>query len=148
MNPWAFAADVLVFVHLCYVLFTVGGAVLILLGGAVGWKWVRRRAFRLVHLGAVLLVALEASLGVLCPLTVWEYALRTRAGQVHDADLSFVARIIRSIIFVDLPDWAFTAMYVGFGVLVLAMLLLVRPDPPRRRKSAGGDDGGEEGREA
>jgi len=132
MNLYALGADILVFFHSLYVLFTVGGAFCILTGAVFRWKWIRNRIFRLIHLLAVLFVALEASIGVLCPLTVWEYRLRVLAGQNREGDISFVGRIIRSLIFVDLPDWGFILLYLAFGGIVLFMILFIRPDPPRK----------------
>ena len=134
MNPYAVAADLMVFVHLLYVGFTIGGTLLILLGGVFGWHWVRHRLFRIIHTGAVLLVAAESLIGVWCPLTVWEWRLRARAGQEIENNISFVGRAIRKIIFIELPDWGFTVMYAGFGLFVLAVLLLVKPD---KRKKTG-----------
>ena len=103
MSRFAVLADIIVIVHFCYVAFTVGGEILILLGGALTWAWVRNLPFRVVHLAAVVLVAAEALAGTSCPLTVWEYALRARAGQAAEEQVSFVARLVRSIIFYDLP---------------------------------------------
>jgi hypothetical protein len=77
-----------------------------------------------------LLVAAESLLGVLCPLTILESRLRTAAGQRTEEEITFVGRIIRNIIFYDFPDWVFTLMYVGFGVLVLATFIFI---PPRRK---------------
>ncbi|MCK5736983.1 MAG: DUF2784 domain-containing protein [Spirochaetaceae bacterium] len=128
MNPYALAADLMVFLHLCYVSFTVGGTILILTGGLLKWHWVRNRVFRYIHTGAVLLVAAESLFGVWCPLTLWEWRLRARAGQDFENDISFVGRLIRDIIFVELPSWAFTLMYVGFGLLVLAIMFFVKPE--------------------
>ena len=128
MNPWAVAADLLVAVHLAYVAFTVGGALAVVVGAVFGWRWVRRRWFRMIHLAAVLVVAVEALLGAWCPLTVWEWRLRRMAGQEAEEDISFVGRLIRKVVFVDLPDWGYTALYVGFGALVIVLLLAVRPE--------------------
>ena len=133
MKIYAVAADLLVFLHLMYVAFTTGGALLILVGGICRWSWIRNRTFRFIHLGSVLLVAVEALVGVWCPLTVWEWRLRARAGQDYETDISFVGRLIRAIIFVELPDWGFTVMYVGFGVLVLLIMLLIPPEKRRRK---------------
>jgi len=132
MNPYALAADALVFVHSLYVLFTVGGAVSVLIGALCGWSWIRNRMFRIIHLIAVLFVALEASLGILCPLTVWEYRLRSLAGQRSEENISFVGRIIRSLIFVELPWWGFVVLYLLFGAIVLLMVFFIKPDPPRK----------------
>jgi len=127
----ALLADAVVVLHFAYVSFAVGGEILILAGGLLGWRWVRNLAFRLVHLVAVVLVAAEALLGVVCPLTEWEFRLRELAGQQVERQLSFVARLVRSIIFYDFPSWVFTVAYVGFAVLVAGSFLLI---PPRRLK--------------
>ncbi|HVQ62262.1 MAG TPA: DUF2784 domain-containing protein, partial [Burkholderiales bacterium] len=68
-------ADVILVVHALFVLFVVGGFVLILVG-AGSWGWVRNRTFRILHLAAIAFVTGEALLGVTCPLTLWEDWLR------------------------------------------------------------------------
>jgi len=87
MNP--FLADIVLIVHFLFVAFVVGGLALIWVGAASGWAWVRNFWFRVAHLAAIVFVAGEALVGVWCPLTVWEDALRG----VH-GDKSFVARWI------------------------------------------------------
>ncbi len=126
----ALLADIVLAVHLAYVLFAVGGEVLILGGAVFHRRWVRNRKFRFLHLAAVLFVAVEALAGAVCPLTEWEYRLRTTAGQRAEEDITFIGRLIRSIIFYDFPPLFFTLLYVGFGVLVLATLFLI---PPRNK---------------
>ncbi|MCX7038041.1 MAG: DUF2784 domain-containing protein [Spirochaetes bacterium] len=132
---FAVLADLLVAFHLCYVAFTIGGELLILLGGLLRWGWVRNLSFRIVHLASVVLVAVEASTGTMCPLTVWEYQLRTRAGQKVEAQISFIARLVRSVIFYDFPAWVFLAAYVGFALLVGLTVVLVRPRRGHPKKS-------------
>jgi hypothetical protein len=107
-------------------------------GALFKWRWIRNLAFRLAHLGLVLYVAGESILGVTCPLTDWEYQLRLTAGQRGEQNISFVGRLIRSLLFYDFPPAFFTAMYVGFGVLVLAACVFVRP----RRKGYDAADPG------
>ncbi|MDF1567993.1 MAG: DUF2784 domain-containing protein [Spirochaetaceae bacterium] len=141
MSPFALAADAIALIHLLYVSFTVGGTVLILVGTLLKWPWIRRRTFRFIHLGAVLVVAAESLLGIWCPLTVWEWQLRARAGQLIETDVSFVGRLIRSIIFVELPDWGFTLLYAGFGVFVILVLVFIRPE--QRKPNKGSTDNGE-----
>jgi hypothetical protein len=48
---------------------------------------------------------------------------------------TFVGRCLDQIMFPKLPPWAFTPIYIGFAVVVLATVLLA---PPRRRKAAQG----------
>ncbi|MGA2640841.1 MAG: DUF2784 domain-containing protein [Spirochaetia bacterium] len=135
MAGFAFLADFIVGVHFCYVMFTVGGEIVILLGGLFRWRWVRILSFRIIHLASVALVALEALVGAQCPLTIWEYRLRMMAGQGSNAQISFIARLVRSVIFYDLPAWVFLAAYVGFALLVGLTFILLAPQ--RRPPSQG-----------
>ncbi len=115
-------ADLILATHFAFVLFVTGGLVLIWLGAAAGWQWVRGFAFRTAHLAAILFVAAEALVGMACPLTVWEDALRgTRT------DMNFVARRLRHLLFYNFPDWVFTVAYVLFALLVAATWWFVRP---------------------
>ncbi len=129
---YAFLADTIVTVHFGYVIFTVGGELLILLGGIFKWRWIKNLTFRIVNLCAVVLVAIEAAGGVLCPLTEWEYRLRTLAGQNVEDRIAFVPRLIRSLIFYDFPWWVFVAMYIGFGAIVVLTFIFI--PPARKRK--------------
>jgi len=124
MNP--FLADIVLIVHFLFVAFVVGGLALIWVGAASGWAWVRNFWFRVAHLAAIVFVAGEALVGVWCPLTVWEDALRGVRGEK-----SFVARWIHRLMFYDFPGWVFTTAYVSFALVVIVMLVWL---PPRRRR--------------
>ncbi len=136
MAGFALLADLIVVIHFCYVGFTVGGEIVILLGGLLRWRWVRNLRFRIVHLASVALVAVEALAGAQCPLTTWEYRLRMMAGQRAEGQISFIARLVRSVIFYDFPAWVFLVAYVGFAVLVGLSFLLVAPRRSSRRGEA------------
>ncbi|HKI99496.1 MAG TPA: DUF2784 domain-containing protein [bacterium] len=118
-------ADVVVLLHLLYVGFVVAGFVAVPLGWALDWGWVRSRTLRRLHLAAIALVALEALVGVVCPLTEWEAWLR--GSRVPG---TFVGRLVHAVLFYNLPGWVFTAAYVALTVLALALYRLV---PPRSR---------------
>jgi hypothetical protein len=118
----ALLADLILIVHFLFVAFVVGGLAVIWIGVAAGWAWVRNFWFRATHLAAIVFVAGEALLGIWCPLTIWEDALRG----VH-ADKSFIARWIHRVMFYDFPGWMFTAAYVLFALAVAATWWLVRP---------------------
>jgi hypothetical protein len=128
---YALSADLIVAFHLLYVGFAIGGELAILVG--FKWEWVRNLAFRIIHLIAVVIVAVESLVGAVCPLTDWEYQLRQLAGQSVDREISFVGRLLRRIIFYDLPPWLFTVIYIAFALLVVASFFLV---PPRRRRTS------------
>lgn len=119
-------ADAILVVHLAFVAFVVGGLAAIWLGAALSWRWVRNFFFRIAHLAAILFVAAEALLGVMCPLTVWEDALRGRG-----SELGLIARWIRAVMFYELPPWVFTAAYAGFALVVALTFCLVPPARPR-----------------
>ncbi len=119
-------ADLILLLHAGFTAFVVLGLVLILFGGAMYWRWVRNRWFRLVHLAAILMVVAQAWLGIVCPLTTLENFLRHRAGQ-SGYELGFIADRVQPLIFFDAPGWVFSLAYTVFGFLVLASFWLVRP---------------------
>lgn len=133
MMAYALLADAIVVVHFLYVSFTVGGAFLVIVGALVRWRWTRNLPFRIAHLASVVLVAAEAVAGAACPLTVWEYRLRILAGQRVETQLSFVARLVRSIIFYDFPAWVFLVAYVAFAAAIVLVFILAPPTFPQRK---------------
>lgn len=124
---WRVLADSVVAFHAAYIAFVVFGLIAILAGYAAGWRWVRNLYFRAAHLAAILLVCIEAVVGVACPLTTLENALRLRAGGVGYPG-EFIGYWLDWIIFYNAPPWVFTAIYLGFGALVLATFWLVPID--------------------
>lgn len=125
---YSIAADVLMLSHLGYVTFVMLGFLLILIGIARGWKWVRNPWFRYTHLVAILIVVAEAWAGMTCPLTIWEKALRQLAGE-GTYEGGFFTNLVRSVLFRSWPPWVFTLLYSAFGGGVLLTFVLA---PPRR----------------
>ncbi len=122
------AADLILFLHVCFVAFVVVGLVVILVGGARGWSWVRNPGFRIAHLLAIAVVVLQAWLGRICPLTTWEMALRSKAGDATYTG-SFIAHWLQAILYYEAPMWVFAVGYTAFGALVVASWYWVRPRP-------------------
>jgi hypothetical protein len=112
-------ADLIVSIHFAYVLIVVGGLFVIVLGGALRWRFIRNFWFRAAHLAMILIVVFEALFGITCPLTDCEYGLRAAAGQRNAASGLFIARLIQHIIFYDFPSYVFTVAYCLFGAAVL-----------------------------
>lgn len=125
----AVLADTLLALHVGVVAFVLLGEVGVLLGARLGWRWVRWRRLRLLHLGLMVFIAVQAALGRLCPLTVWEQDLRALAGQKTHGD-SFIAHWLGRLLYWDLPWWVFVAAYAAFALLVS---LTWRWVPPARR---------------
>lgn len=124
-------ADLILVVHLFFITFVIVGQGCIVVGGFLRWAWVRRFGFRVAHLVAIGIVALQAWLGVMCPLTVWENTLRREAGQDAYGE-SLIAHWVGELIYYDAPAWVFTMAYTVFGLLVLASWFLVKPVRRRR----------------
>lgn len=123
-------ADAVLAVHLAFVVFVVAGLLLVLTGGLRGWAWVRNRVFRILHLVAIVVVVLQAWLGMICPLTDLEMWLRARAGHAVYSG-TFISHWLRALLYYEAPMWVFAVCYTVFGLLVVASWFLV---PPRRGK--------------
>jgi hypothetical protein len=123
-------ADLVVIVHFSYIAFVVFGMLAILVGIGMGWAWVRNPWFRIAHLVAIAIVAIQALAGVVCPLTTLEKGLRLRAGQASYPG-AFIGYWAHRLTFYQAPPWVFTLCYTLFGVAVLGTFALA---PPRWRK--------------
>jgi hypothetical protein len=113
-------ADLLLVLHFAVAAFIVLGLILVWIGAAAGWVWVRNPWFRYLHLAAIAFVAAEALLGIACPLTIWEDLLRGGARPE-----TFVGRWVYRLLYYQAPDWVFTAIYAAWTVATLISLLLV-----------------------
>jgi Protein of Unknown function (DUF2784) len=128
-RPWL--ADAVLVVHVLFVLFVVGGFVLIL-AGAGRWGWIRNRTFRVSHVAAIVFVAVEALLGFTCPLTLWEDTLRATGRE----EGSFIGRWLAWLLYYDLPERVFALAYAVFALAVIACWWAI---PPRARSTGPGN---------
>lgn len=108
--------------HLGVIAFNVAGLVVIPLGARLGWRWVRIRWWRALHVASWAVVALQAALGRACFLTLWQDEL-TGTG----AEPPLIMRVVNRLIYWPLPMWVFTAIYLALFALVIALWWLVRP---------------------
>jgi len=132
MNYQLIAETVMVS-HFLFVLFVVFGLLLIVAGGIRRWRWVRNKAFRIVHLGAILIVVLQSWLGMVCPLTHIENWARNAAGE-QPYDGGFIAHWVERLLYFDAPGWVFGVAYTLFGAAVVAAWFLVPPKSRRAKK--------------
>jgi hypothetical protein len=123
-------ADVVLVAHAAFVAFVVAGLFTIWIGAWRGWHWVRLAWFRIAHLAAIAFVALEALVGMACPLTVLEDRLRMEPA----SPAPFIERWLHRLLFWDFPAWVFTVAYLGFAALVVLTFVLL---PPRRETKTG-----------
>lgn len=113
--------------HLAVIGFNLFGLVAIPLGAWRGWSFVRVRWWRLLHLGSLAVVALQALAGRACFLTIWQDEISGSA-----AGDPLIMRIVNGLIYWPLPIWVFTAAYVAVFAYVLALWRFVPPRPSRR----------------
>jgi len=128
-------ADLILVVHALIVCYVIGAQLMIVLGWLRGWAWVRNAWFRLFHLVTILIVMLQAWLGLLCPLTVWERELRRAAGQAFH-ERSLIEHWVTRYLYLDLPWWVFVLAYTLFAALVVWTWWRLPPRFGRRRRIA------------
>ena len=124
---YSLAADVLLVLHVLFVIFVVAGLLLIFIGKVRKWKWVRSAWFRTIHLVGIGIVVVQAWLGVICPLTIWEMALREKAGGAVYAG-SFISHWLSTLLYYQAPEWVFALVYTMFGAIVILSWIWVRPN--------------------
>ena len=117
-NSYQILADLVLLLHVLFVVFVVGALLLIILGGFRQWQWVRNRWFRIAHLVGIIVVVAQSWAGLLCPLTNLEMWLRRQAGGVQ-YDGSFIQYWMERLIYYEAPEWVFVAAYTSFGLLVI-----------------------------
>lgn len=100
-------ADLVVLIHLAFVVFVVSGGLLV-------WKWPR---LAWLHVPCALWGAAVELGGWICPLTPLENSLRLRAGEAgYQGD--FVARYVLPVLY---PEGLTREMQLVFGAIVLAV---------------------------
>jgi hypothetical protein len=124
MSPEVLGQVVLA-VHVVVIIFNAAGLVVVPVGAALKWSWVRIAWLRLLHLIALAVVAVQAMLGRACFLTDWQMAL---SGEPEAEPL--IARWVNAMIYWPLPPWVFAAAYVLVFAYAVALWWLV---PVERR---------------
>ena len=118
-------ADLVLITHFAIAAFLALGMLLIPLGAYWHWAWVRSRRLRQIHIGLMVLIAIEALFHITCPLTTLEAYLRKST-----APESFWADQLGKILYWDLPLEFFTILY---GCCVVWTLFLWKSVPPINR---------------
>jgi len=124
----AWVAGAILAVHLVVIAFNLLGLVAIPVGAALGWRWVRVRWWRALHLLSWAIVAIQAALGRACFLTIWEDSLSGRRGQPP-----LIMRTVDRLIYWPLPIWVFGAVYLVLFAAVVAFWRLAPPARPPAR---------------
>jgi hypothetical protein len=119
-------ADVILVIHLAWILFVLYGFVLTVRAFRRPAFW-ERWLFRSIHLGGILLVATLELLGEYCPLTVWEFALRRKYNPAGDYPGSFVVGWIEKLVYPDVSSLVFLLPTYAIALFTLVMFLVKPP---------------------
>jgi len=120
------AADVIVLVHLAFILFVAAGGLLVFRWPKLAW----------VHVPAVVWGALIELAGWICPLTPLENRLRGAGGEAAFAG-GFIDRYIMPIIY---PAGLTRGMQLTLGTVVIVVNLVVYGSLFLRRKRPSSHD--------
>ena len=132
-NTSRFFADLVLILHVSFVMFVVFGLLAILCGGFCHWKWIRNPWSRSAHLGAIILTVIQAWLGIICPLTILENHFREKGGDNNTYGGSFIAHWLHQVLFFQAAPWVFGLCYTLFGIAVLFSWVKYRPRPFLKR---------------
>lgn len=119
-------ADTVLTLHFLFVLFLLAGLLLIITGYYLHWQWIRNPWYRWAHLVGTVVVAVQAWIGMICPVTSLEMWLRDQAGG-NTYTGSFIAHWVSELLYYDLPAWIFILAYSVFAILVGVCWFQVRP---------------------
>ena len=112
------AADLVVLIHLLWILFLIFGAI-----PGARWTWVKW-----IHLGALAYSVALQSFGWICPSTHLETWLRSTGGAMS-YEGTFIRHYLEAIVYAELPPNA-----IFFGTLVVLAITLWIYFVPRARR--------------
>ena len=127
-------ADVILVVHLAWIIFMLYGFVLTV---RAFWRtgfW-DRWLFRTVHLGGIMFVASLELLHKYCPLTIWENALRHHGYPGTEYSSNFILGYIERLIYPDVSPLVYLLPTYGIALFTLVMFA-VRPPARFRRNNS------------
>src|SRR5262245_65432324 len=101
---YRFLADALVAIHLAFIVFAIGGGLIVLI----------RRWVAYLHLPSVAWAMYTEFTGAICPLTPWEQSLRRAAGEAGYTG-GFIEHYLIPVIY---PAGLTPALQAALGVLV------------------------------
>lgn len=123
---YSILADLVVILHVCFVLFVLLGGFLVLWKPCMAWY----------HVPAVIWAAGIEFLGYICPLTPLENKLRAIGGEAGYAT-GFVEHYIMPILY---PEALTRKMQIGLGIIVLGVNICVYLALWKKIRKGGKDD--------
>ncbi len=122
-------ADLIMIVHLAWVIFMIVGLPLGLLVKSPTLRW--------IHFIGMMVTGTFAALGMYCPLTIWEEGLRRAIQPDFSYGGSFLARHLGPILYPDISPALLNRASMFWGLLTLASMIIWKPKVPSFRKRKG-----------
>ncbi len=126
-EDFAELSGIVLYFHLVIILFIIFGFIAVPLGAKFKKKFIYEFWWRLTHLAAMVVVAVQAMLGKACFLTYIQSDLLESAGK-KGYTVPFIQTYIDRIIYHNFPIWMFSIVYV---FLFLYTLYLWFKFPPK-----------------
>lgn len=124
-------ADLIMVVHFVWVLFVLLGFILTLAG--FWWKkFFDKWLFRSIHVAGILLVGVIAAWGKLCPLTLWENALREKYNPVSAYEGSCIIYYVQKLLYPDINPLVIRTV-TTFVTLFSIIIFIIKPPEKIRR---------------
>jgi len=121
-------ADIIVIVHLVWILFMLVGFILTFCG--FFWKgFFDRWLFRTLHLFGIVYVSLLAIMGKYCPLTLWENSLREKYDSTLTYPGSFMIHYVEKLVYPDINPLIIIIPTIFIAVFISAIFII---RPPKR----------------
>ena len=115
-------------VHLLYVLFVFLGLFMIYLGYFIKLKLIRNIPLRIIHMIAMVIVAVQQYFMINCPLTVLEKKLLLLAGrEIYSG--AFIPHLL-SFASLNIKTEYYLPLYVSLSILFILSFVLI---PPKRK---------------
>jgi cytochrome c biogenesis protein CcdA len=132
LNPglYLLLSRITAFVHLLYVVFVCLGLIYIYFGFILKLKSIRNIYFRVFHLIAMIIVAIQQYFALNCPLTLLEKKLLILAGKETYSG-AFIPHMLHQV-HLNIPSQYYLPLYAALSVLFLLSFILIPPKIKRR----------------
>jgi hypothetical protein len=114
-------ANFILALHFAIITFNVAGLIVIPLGAACRWRFIRIAWLRWLHLTLLFIVAAQAISGRACILTIWQNELTGN----RTAPEPMIMHWLNGLIYWNLPIWVFAVLYSAVFLYVVALWVFI-----------------------
>jgi len=123
--PYAIAADIVIVIHVLWIAFVILGFPVFL--------WLNSGRWRLIHLAAVIAMALMQVTRSICPLTYLEAWLKSEGQGADVYSGKFIIETFERLIYVDTVTLEKITWATGAYLALIALSFRFRPIPRKKK---------------